>query len=164
MQLWKMLPPESELPLPNAASSPVAECLLRGRPVGEYTEKGCSICLERYENNTNPAMLYVCGHAFHLQCAETWRLKSRSCPLCWRDLIEKGISTVIPDTASLISSEENDSVAPSKDLLKPRRCDRESFSDMETIGDEVGLISSQVTAPNSARTKPKRRCCLCLFF
>jgi hypothetical protein len=56
-----------------------------------YRDDTCSICLERYDSRSNPAMMYLCGHAFHLQCAETWRQRSSACPLCWSTLIEVGL-------------------------------------------------------------------------
>ncbi|KAJ9457339.1 E3 ubiquitin-protein ligase RHF1A [Diplonema papillatum] len=59
---------------------------------GAYKQDTCSICLERY-TASNPAMLYACGHAFHLQCAETWRQRSDTCPLCWGPLHETELYT-----------------------------------------------------------------------
>jgi hypothetical protein len=51
--------------------------------VGEYHEKNCPICLERY-TESNPAIFYPCNHTFHLQCAESWYQRNRSCPVCLR--------------------------------------------------------------------------------
>eukprot|EP01059_Diplonema_ambulator_P036320 TRINITY_DN9013_c0_g1_i2.p1 TRINITY_DN9013_c0_g1~~TRINITY_DN9013_c0_g1_i2.p1 ORF type:complete len:190 (+),score=33.07 TRINITY_DN9013_c0_g1_i2:51-572(+) len=62
---------------------------------GVYCQDTCSICLEKY-HVTNPAMTYICGHAFHLQCAESWRERQRTCPLCWAPLQEAELYTGEP--------------------------------------------------------------------
>ena len=59
---------------------------------GAYLQDQCSICLEKYCRN-NPAMLYQCGHAFHLQCAECWKERQATCPLCWQPLVEAELYT-----------------------------------------------------------------------
>ena len=57
-----------------------AGCTFR---VGDYHQSMCSICLERYTLE-NPAMILACRHAFHLQCLEAWRQRSRLCPVCMK--------------------------------------------------------------------------------
>eukprot|EP01061_Rhynchopus_euleeides_P038302 TRINITY_DN65779_c0_g1_i1.p2 TRINITY_DN65779_c0_g1~~TRINITY_DN65779_c0_g1_i1.p2 ORF type:complete len:203 (+),score=33.73 TRINITY_DN65779_c0_g1_i1:621-1229(+) len=59
---------------------------------GVYKQDTCSICLEKY-GRENPAMMYTCGHAFHLQCAESWRQRRVTCPMCWEVLEEAQLYT-----------------------------------------------------------------------
>ena len=59
---------------------------------GIYNQVTCSICLEKY-TTMNPAMTYQCGHAYHLQCAESWRQRNGTCPMCWEPLDEAALYT-----------------------------------------------------------------------
>lgn len=41
----------------------------------------CSICLERFEVNTNVCIL-ECGHIYHKNCISSWFNINHSCPTC----------------------------------------------------------------------------------
>lgn len=53
--------------------------------VGEFHQSCCPICLEKFVKE-NPAVIYPCSHAFHMQCAFSWRQRSASCPVCFEPL------------------------------------------------------------------------------
>ena len=61
--------------------------------VGEFREKQCPICFERY-TESNPAVVYPCNHTFHYQCAESWRMFNESCPVCLRHT-EEGTARIM---------------------------------------------------------------------
>jgi len=74
----------------------VSEMQTRANPffkAGDFQSDTCTICLERY-TEFEPAMVFQCGHAFHVQCVMQWRMRSRSCPLCWERLEEAYLSTL----------------------------------------------------------------------
>ncbi|RNF21427.1 uncharacterized protein Tco025E_03477 [Trypanosoma conorhini] len=58
--------------------------------VGEYHLSSCPICLERFTLD-NPAIVFVCGHGFHLQCLESWRQRASICPVCMKPMLGEGI-------------------------------------------------------------------------
>lgn len=41
----------------------------------------CSVCLSHNMNQTNSRTL-ECGHTFHKNCLERWKLRSHTCPMC----------------------------------------------------------------------------------
>jgi hypothetical protein len=136
----------------------------------EYKQSTCSICLERYDATTNPAMLYECGHAYHLQCAETWRQKSSFCPLCWRDLIEHGLYTGTQQAASDSgndsdrSPEKFNSSASRKKFGGNLSSDSLTESDTEEV--ERSLVRREMNGTyneqtSSSQRRRKKRCCCC---
>ncbi|EDW31074.1 GL15128 [Drosophila persimilis] len=44
----------------------------------------CAICSERYRM-TDQILAGSCGHVFHEECLERWRVESRTCPICRSD-------------------------------------------------------------------------------
>eukprot|EP01060_Flectonema_neradi_P000241 TRINITY_DN10170_c0_g1_i1.p1 TRINITY_DN10170_c0_g1~~TRINITY_DN10170_c0_g1_i1.p1 ORF type:complete len:185 (+),score=16.87 TRINITY_DN10170_c0_g1_i1:67-621(+) len=112
----------------SAASSGLKKCgsfvsSSSGSAFGEfgvYNQVTCSICLEKY-TSLNPAMTYQCGHAYHLQCAESWRQRNGTCPMCWEPLDEAALYTGTPirrrrSDSSLVcdDDEQSDTSAPTK--------------------------------------------------
>jgi len=77
----------SSLPDVTGAESPSTP-QLTGFIVGEYRQSHCPICLEIYTSD-NPAVLFSCHHAFHLQCVESWRQRSRLCPVCMKPCLRQ---------------------------------------------------------------------------
>eukprot|EP01006_Ploeotia_vitrea_P048580 TRINITY_DN67252_c11_g6_i1.p2 TRINITY_DN67252_c11_g6~~TRINITY_DN67252_c11_g6_i1.p2 ORF type:complete len:181 (-),score=0.92 TRINITY_DN67252_c11_g6_i1:260-802(-) len=92
---------------------------------GEYREDTCAICLERY-NEGNPSMIYECGHAYHLQCAEEWRQRSPRCPVCWRMLTEAGLFF-----------DPQDEITPFEDDVHKVPCEAGDHSDSD---EQQGLL------------------------
>lgn len=46
-------------------------------------QEDCSIC---YGEDNSKAVTTACGHVFHENCLNPWLAKSKTCPLCRRDL------------------------------------------------------------------------------
>uniref|UniRef100_A0A1B0B495 RING-type domain-containing protein n=1 Tax=Glossina palpalis gambiensis TaxID=67801 RepID=A0A1B0B495_9MUSC len=42
----------------------------------------CAICMENFKHSGNSACTTTCGHLFHEQCIQTWRISSTKCPIC----------------------------------------------------------------------------------
>ncbi|WOL16667.1 hypothetical protein Cni_G25455 [Canna indica] len=42
----------------------------------------CSVCLSEFREDDALRLLPKCGHAFHLQCIDTWLRSHSNCPLC----------------------------------------------------------------------------------
>ncbi|KAJ3694925.1 hypothetical protein LUZ60_000302 [Juncus effusus] len=42
----------------------------------------CAVCLSEFLNDDKLRLLPACGHAFHLNCIDTWLLSNSTCPLC----------------------------------------------------------------------------------
>ncbi|KAL9155734.1 hypothetical protein ABFS82_09G024600 [Erythranthe guttata] len=42
----------------------------------------CAVCLCEFSESDKLKFLPDCGHAFHIQCIETWLLSNSTCPLC----------------------------------------------------------------------------------
>ncbi|KAI4329558.1 hypothetical protein MLD38_027934 [Melastoma candidum] len=64
---------------------------------GESTDSGigggggaaeCAVCLEAFKGGDKCRLLPNCGHSFHVQCIDSWLLKTPACPIC-RTLVEE---------------------------------------------------------------------------
>eukprot|EP01064_Diplonema_japonicum_P020573 TRINITY_DN30181_c0_g1_i1.p1 TRINITY_DN30181_c0_g1~~TRINITY_DN30181_c0_g1_i1.p1 ORF type:complete len:166 (+),score=9.13 TRINITY_DN30181_c0_g1_i1:55-552(+) len=100
---------------------------------GAYCQDTCSICLEKY-NITNPAMTYLCGHAFHLQCAESWRERKGTCPLCWTTLHEAELYTGEPSPEKV-----TEVLLPPPPASRPTDCSRsQSSSSLHSFDQDDG--------------------------
>jgi hypothetical protein len=42
----------------------------------------CAVCLCEFAGNDRLRLLPPCGHAFHVDCIDTWLLSNSTCPLC----------------------------------------------------------------------------------
>uniref|UniRef100_A0A0E0A5K6 RING-type E3 ubiquitin transferase n=1 Tax=Oryza glumipatula TaxID=40148 RepID=A0A0E0A5K6_9ORYZ len=42
----------------------------------------CAVCLCEFAGDDRLRLLPVCGHAFHIDCIDTWLLSNSTCPLC----------------------------------------------------------------------------------
>jgi len=52
----------------------------------------CAVCLCEFDGEDRLRLLPVCGHAFHLQCIDTWLLSNSTCPLCRGTLFIPGMT------------------------------------------------------------------------
>ncbi|KAF7063450.1 hypothetical protein CFC21_069968 [Triticum aestivum] len=62
----------------------VGEKAIAGLPritAGEAREKGCSVCMEAFEEGEALRRMH-CSHAFHEDCISMWLSVSHLCPLC----------------------------------------------------------------------------------
>lgn len=42
----------------------------------------CVVCLENFKGGEKCRMLPICNHIFHVQCIDSWLLKTAACPIC----------------------------------------------------------------------------------
>ena len=47
----------------------------------------CSVCLSEFQEDESVRLLPKCGHAFHIQCIDTWLRSHSNCPLCRANVI-----------------------------------------------------------------------------
>ncbi|KAK1297688.1 RING-H2 finger protein ATL46 [Acorus calamus] len=50
--------------------------------VGPKEPFDCAVCLCEFSDEDKLRLLPLCGHAFHLDCIDTWLLSNSTCPLC----------------------------------------------------------------------------------
>ncbi|CAN6717936.1 unnamed protein product [Malus baccata var. baccata] len=51
----------------------------------------CAVCLCEFSDQDKLRLLPVCGHAFHIDCIDTWLLSNSTCPLCRGTILGSGI-------------------------------------------------------------------------
>ncbi|GJN00062.1 hypothetical protein PR202_ga17216 [Eleusine coracana subsp. coracana] len=49
----------------------------------------CAVCLETFEAGDRCRRLPRCEHCFHAACVESWLRKSRLCPVCRTDAVDR---------------------------------------------------------------------------
>ncbi|KAL2539527.1 RING-H2 finger protein ATL44 [Abeliophyllum distichum] len=42
----------------------------------------CAVCLENFKGGEKCRLLPICRHTFHVQCIDSWLLKTAACPIC----------------------------------------------------------------------------------
>ncbi|XP_062234134.1 RING-H2 finger protein ATL46-like [Phragmites australis] len=50
--------------------------------VGAKEPFDCAVCLCEFAGEERLRLLPLCGHAFHIDCIDTWLLSNSTCPLC----------------------------------------------------------------------------------
>ncbi|XP_074587862.1 E3 ubiquitin-protein ligase Os04g0590900-like [Curcuma longa] len=73
----------------DSPANGVDEALIRKIAVHKYRRgdgvvqsADCSVCLSEFREEESLRLLPKCGHAFHLQCIDTWLRSHSNCPLC----------------------------------------------------------------------------------
>ncbi|XAR65047.1 hypothetical protein NMG60_11009003 [Bertholletia excelsa] len=56
----------------------------------------CAVCLCEFSELDKLRLLPLCGHAFHIDCIDTWLLSNSTCPLCRGTLFTPGFSIENP--------------------------------------------------------------------
>ncbi|CAA3000017.1 RING-H2 finger ATL47 [Olea europaea subsp. europaea] len=64
--------------------------------VGSKEPFDCAVCLCEFSEQDNLRLLPLCGHAFHIDCIDTWLLSNSSCPLCRGVILAPGFSLENP--------------------------------------------------------------------
>ncbi|KAM0909654.1 hypothetical protein ACQ4PT_014674 [Festuca glaucescens] len=60
--------------------------------VGDKEPFDCAVCLCEFGAEDRLRLLPLCGHAFHLNCIDTWLLSNSTCPLCRGVLFAPGLT------------------------------------------------------------------------
>uniref|UniRef100_A0A0E0L8C9 RING-type E3 ubiquitin transferase n=1 Tax=Oryza punctata TaxID=4537 RepID=A0A0E0L8C9_ORYPU len=58
------------------------EVVVGGGAGGAKEPFDCAVCLCEFAGDDRLRLLPVCGHAFHIDCIDTWLLSNSTCPLC----------------------------------------------------------------------------------
>jgi len=58
---------------------------------GDKEPFDCAVCLCEFDAEDRLRLLPLCGHAFHLNCIDTWLLSNSTCPLCRGVLFAPGL-------------------------------------------------------------------------
>ncbi|GJN00218.1 hypothetical protein PR202_ga17633 [Eleusine coracana subsp. coracana] len=58
---------------------------------GDKEPFDCAVCLCEFDPEDRLRLLPLCGHAFHLNCIDTWLLSNSTCPLCRGVLFVPGL-------------------------------------------------------------------------
>ncbi|CAL9047420.1 RING-H2 finger protein ATL46-like [Musa acuminata AAA Group] len=64
--------------------------------VGSKEPFDCAVCLCEFAQEDQLRLLPVCGHAFHINCIDTWLLSNSTCPLCRGALFVPGFTIENP--------------------------------------------------------------------
>nr|GMC62113.1 RING-H2 finger protein ATL46-like [Ipomoea batatas] len=64
--------------------------------VGPKEPFDCAVCLSEFLEKDKLRLLPICGHAFHINCIDTWLLTNSTCPLCRGTLFNPGFSIENP--------------------------------------------------------------------
>ncbi|KAG1326984.1 RING-H2 finger protein ATL46 [Cocos nucifera] len=64
--------------------------------VGPKEPFDCAVCLCEFDDDDKLRLLPICGHAFHINCIDTWLLSNSTCPLCRGSLFVQGLSIENP--------------------------------------------------------------------
>lgn len=59
---------------------------------GDKEPFDCAVCLCEFDAEDRLRLLPLCGHAFHLNCIDTWLLSNSTCPLCRAVLFAPGLT------------------------------------------------------------------------
>ena len=84
------------LTLPSRSSDPREDSDLRFYSSETHHQtplEECSVCLSEFEEEDQGRLLPKCGHAFHVDCIDTWFRSSSTCPLCRAPVQPENMST-----------------------------------------------------------------------
>jgi hypothetical protein len=49
-------------------------------------DKICNICLDEQSNPSNEWGMLSCGHKFHTECIDSWKIDYKNCPICNKEI------------------------------------------------------------------------------
>ena len=93
----------------TATTATTAATPATGRPTHEqiravtqlYSQQGdsetpCAVCQDSIVSNNIVRKLNRCGHAFHIDCIDTWFQRSSQCPTCRNDITATAATVTSP--------------------------------------------------------------------
>lgn len=82
------LPPGFLDPIRIPPSQEQIDAATLTEPVSEQDPGPCSICQDTFQPEQVARTIRYCGHAFHIECIDTWFEQSSTCPTCRYDIRE----------------------------------------------------------------------------
>ncbi|KAG6525143.1 hypothetical protein ZIOFF_015095 [Zingiber officinale] len=90
--------------------------------IGSKEPFDCAVCLCEFAQEDKLRLLPTCGHAFHINCIDTWLLSNSTCPLCRGALFVPGLPIENPIFDFELPGEEDEfpqeSEAPETNMEK----------------------------------------------
>ena len=81
---------------------------LKNLPCFDYVaaEKGincvdCAVCLENFKMGDKCRLLPNCRHSFHVQCIDSWLLKTPICPICRTCINPLKVEVILSEESSV---------------------------------------------------------------
>ncbi|XP_020590742.1 RING-H2 finger protein ATL46-like isoform X2 [Phalaenopsis equestris] len=114
--------------------------------VGAKEPFDCAVCLCEFSDDDKLRLLPICGHAFHLNCIDTWLLSNSTCPLCRGALFIQGLAIENPmfDFDDLREDEENpdenhgEKPAESEEIVTEKRVFPVRLGKFRSVSNGVG--------------------------
>ncbi|XP_026657942.1 RING-H2 finger protein ATL46 [Phoenix dactylifera] len=102
--------------------------------VGPKEPFDCAVCLCEFADDDKLRLLPICGHAFHINCIDTWLLSNSTCPLCRGALFVQDLSIENPIFDSEEPREEGGFAGDGEDGFSTPGCQKPA--DVEDIAAE----------------------------
>ncbi|CAG7908731.1 unnamed protein product [Brassica rapa] len=104
----------------SSSLSPLDTAVLEKIPIFVYSSEThhqtpleeCSVCLSEFEEEDQGRILPKCGHAFHVDCIDTWFRSRSTCPLC-RAPVQPESPSTRPESAKPVEDIETGSCSSS---------------------------------------------------
>ncbi|CAN6994064.1 unnamed protein product [Brassica rapa subsp. trilocularis] len=119
----------------SSSLSPLDPAILEKIPIFVYSSEThhqspleeCSVCLSEFEEEDQGRLLPKCGHAFHVDCIDTWFRSSSTCPLCRAPVQPENMSTEQTTPVKPVEDIETGSSSSSSSPLRfpMEACERE---------------------------------------
>ncbi|KAG0472131.1 hypothetical protein HPP92_016677 [Vanilla planifolia] len=109
--------------------------------VGAKEPFDCAVCLCEFSDDDKLRLLPICGHAFHLDCIDTWLLSNSTCPLCRGALFLQGLAVDNPIFDFYDLREDGEVHSGGEGELKPVEMD-EIVTDKRVFHVKLGKFKS----------------------
>ncbi|XP_010523957.1 PREDICTED: RING-H2 finger protein ATL5 [Tarenaya hassleriana] len=114
----------------------------------------CAVCLSEFEEDDEGRVLPKCGHAFHVDCIDTWFRSRSSCPLC-RAPVQADNPAILPEQPI---SETTEPAVPVCSSVKPGVDTETGSSSSSDDSSSSSSSSSSSPTPSSPVIFPPERC------
>ncbi|OEL33970.1 RING-H2 finger protein ATL46 [Dichanthelium oligosanthes] len=113
----------------------------------------CAVCLCEFAGEDRLRLLPLCGHAFHIDCIDTWLLSNSTCPLCR--------CALGADAAALLDAFDDEEGWKHEDAVLPVRLGK--FKNLSRaapvpVHDGAGGIVTREAGETSSSSLDDRRC------
>jgi len=123
-----------------------------GAGAGAKEPFDCAVCLCEFAGDDRLRLLPLCGHAFHIDCIDTWLLSNSTCPLCR--------CALVADAAALLGAFGDDGGWKCEDAVLPVRLGK--FKNLAraapvAVHDGAGIVTRE-GGETSSSSLDARRC------